>query len=317
MLSIDFLNVGDGDAILLREERPGQPDFVMLTDTGRPHIEFVKGSCRRAALSHLMEAGVDHIDLMVLTHLHFDHIGGALRILRNIPVKRLLVGYLPPEDARWIIPPSFETKTVVGLCEALNLLLDIVACARERGCRVEVAEEGPLRLTQTLRAQVATADEALLSRQKAVFDALYRGNPPEEAEIFGVSKERNCSSLILRLCYAQRSILLTGDSYASYWEGREEQPCDLLKVPHHGDGKSMTQTLLNKLAPAYAVISCQNDSKPGKDRPNAEVIEMLRQAGVHTLCTENRELPGLCTATCGRVAFRIHKDGTIDGPDRL
>jgi myo-inositol 2-dehydrogenase/D-chiro-inositol 1-dehydrogenase len=62
-LIVDFLNVGDGDAVLLREQREGMPDFVALVDAGRPHIEFVPGSLRRDAIAHLMKARVDHIDL--------------------------------------------------------------------------------------------------------------------------------------------------------------------------------------------------------------------------------------------------------------
>ena len=109
MLKLDFLNVGDGDAILIREDAS---DFILLADTGRPHVEFTNGSKRRACLNHLMEAGIDHIDLMVLTHLHFDHIGGALAVLRHIPVKRLMAVYLPPEGARWIPAPNSEPSWV-------------------------------------------------------------------------------------------------------------------------------------------------------------------------------------------------------------
>ena len=314
MLTIDFLNVGDGDAILVRERYAGRPDFVVLVDTGRPDVEFSQGCLRRAAISHLMKLQLDHIDLMILTHLHFDHIGGALRILRNIPVKRLLVGYLPPEHARWIIPPSFETKTVAGLCEALNLLLDIVACAREGGSEVAVVESGVLPLTGALYAEITTADEQLLARQKDLFDALYRGESPDNQQIYDVSKERNCSSMIMRLCYAQRSVLLTGDSYAEYWENRDGQTCDILKLPHHGDEKSMTQQLLQKLAPTYAVISCQHDEGSHKDRPAACVIALLQQFGVYTVCTENREMPGLASVTHERVTFCIHGSGQIDAP---
>ena len=83
MLKLDFLNVGDGDAILLREE---SSDYVMLVDTGRPHVEFTKGSKRRACINHLREEGVDHIDMMVLTHLHFDHIGGLIDLPRTTVV---------------------------------------------------------------------------------------------------------------------------------------------------------------------------------------------------------------------------------------
>ena len=311
MLNIDFFNVGDGDSILLLEQRRDSPGFAALIDTGRPSVEFVKGSQRREAIAHLMKASVERIDLMVLTHLHFDHIGGALRILQRIPVGRLVLGYLPPEGARWIVPPSFEEKTVVGLCEALNMLADILSVARRSGCRCEIASPGARQLTAGLKMETAIADTELLSRQKQVYDALYLGGDPGYDEMYRVSKDRNNSSIVTRFGYAGREILLTGDSYASYLEGRVEARCDILKLPHHGDEKSMNATLLEKLAPEYAVISCQNTDSD-KDRPTVPVLDMLCRKNIQVFCTENRELPGYSAGTQESVRFCIHDDGRID-----
>ncbi len=317
MLYIDFLNVGDGDAILIRERRANEPDYIVLIDAGRPHIEFANGSLRREAVAHLMKARVDHIDIMILTHLHFDHIGGALRIMQRIPVGRLIAGYLPPEGARWIIPPAFEEKTIVGLCEALNLLADIVSCARKAGCDCAAAAEGVFPLTDMLSMEVSTADAQLRSRQREAYDMLYRGEYPGYERAYRASKERNCSSLITWFNYAGKSVLLTGDSYADYWEHRAERRCDILKLPHHGDGKSMTQTLLKKLMPAYAVISCQNDAASSKDRPMAAVIDLLRRHVPHVLCTENRELPGYGASTSEGIRFCIQENGHIEHAIRV
>ena len=99
MLEVRFYNVGDGDAILLKETRPGQPDYNVLVDTGRPFVELGAGSKRRDVVTHLLQDGIDHIDFMILTHLHIDHIGGAMDVLRNIPVYVLCADYFPPEDA--------------------------------------------------------------------------------------------------------------------------------------------------------------------------------------------------------------------------
>ena len=254
MLKLDFLNVGDGDAILIREDAS---DFILLADTGRPHVEFTNGSKRRACLNHLMEEGIDHIDLMVLTHLHFDHIGGALAVLRHIPVKRLMAAYLPPEGARWIPAPNSEEKTIVGMVDALNLFADIVTAARASGARCESAAREAQAVTDQLTLRPIPPDEALLCRQKEHFNGIYQGTPLSEDVLYAISKERNISSLRLRLRYAGKQILLTGDSYAAYWENDPEEPCDILKVPHHGDDKSMTQKLLSRLQPEYAVrIEC-------------------------------------------------------------
>ena len=308
MLILDFLNVGDGDAILIRESERG---YTVLVDTGRPHIEFTKGSKRRACINHLMQMGIMQIDLMVLTHLHFDHIGGALSVLRHIPVKRLMAAYLPPEDAAWILAPNSEEKTIVGMIDALNLFEDIVCAAQKSGTRCERATREAERATDALTIQPVPADDALLARQKEHFDAIYRGETMPEDALYAISKERNNSSLRLRLTYAGKRILLTGDSYAAYWEDDPEQPCDILKVPHHGDDKAMTQKLLSRLQPEYAVISCENAASPKKERPAPQVLSMLLDQVPHVLCTENRLLERFPATTQERIRIEIDTDGTI------
>lgn len=308
MLKLDFLNVGDGDAILIRESESG---FTILVDTGRPHVEFTKGSKRRACINHLMQLGIRQIDLMVLTHLHFDHIGGALAVLRHIPVKRLLAAYLPPEDGKWILAPDSEEKTIVGMIDALNLYQDIISAARSAGTRCERATRDAEALTGLLIMRPVPADDALLARQKEHFDAMYRSETMQEDVLYAISKERNISSLRLRLNYADRQILLTGDSYAAYWENDPEEPCDILKVPHHGDDKSMTQKLLNKLQPEYAVISCENAASPKKERPAPQVLSMLLDQVPHVLCTENRLFERFPATTQVGIRIQIEPDGNI------
>ncbi|MCL2671408.1 MAG: MBL fold metallo-hydrolase [Clostridiales bacterium] len=312
MLRIDCINVGDGDAILIRLETEGVTRTV-LVDCGRPLVEFVQGSKRTSCIDYLMREGIERIDLLVVSHLHLDHFGGALAVLRHIPVRRMIALCLPPSDARWIIWPQREVKTVVGLCDALNLWNDTVKQAKALGteCAEATAEELAL---GDLRLRFYLPDPALRARQKALFYRLYSGELPTETELRLISRERNCSSILLLAGYANRRILLAGDSYADYWQGMELPPCDILKLPHHGDGKSMNEVLLRALQPEFAVISCQNDPTQKKDRPNARVLELLLRTVPRVLCTENRAFPFYPAATHDAVRFGIDKAGSISCP---
>ena len=312
MLEVFFCNVGDGDAILIREFREGLPEYTVFVDCGRPFLEPAEGSLRKEAICYLKARGIDHIDRIILTHLHIDHIGGTMRILNAIGTDRIDAAYLPPEDAEWITP-SFTSvdKTQNGLCHMLNIFLDIVNDAHARGVRTERVRAGNEMLTDRLSVAPILARREILDRQRRVFDALYRGEPVDPDERYRAAKQRNLSSLMLRFTYAGRSVLITGDRYAADWEDEASDPCDVLKVPHHGDPKSMTEALLPKLSPQIAVISCQNDPFAKKDRPNAQIVELLQSRVPQVLCTENKPLPTLAASTHNGIRVTIADDGAI------
>ncbi len=78
LLTVHFIDVGQGDSILVRYDNKS-----MLIDGGRPDAGPV------LAL-YLKKEGVSTVDIMVSTHPHADHIGGLLTVLREFPVKRVV-----------------------------------------------------------------------------------------------------------------------------------------------------------------------------------------------------------------------------------
>lgn len=312
MLEVVFCNVGDGDACIIRERREGRKDFVLLVDAGRPALEYVPGSCRREALYHLRELGVDRIDLCLITHLHIDHMGGLDNILRHIPVTKILSPYIPPEDGCFLEPP-YETgnKRLIGLSHMLNIWHDTISLARRLGTRTEKLEEGRTELTPalTLESSFPCRDGMIVQHQ--VFNNLYQGIENEYQTWYEASMNRNIFGPLNLLTYAGRRILLAADVYAVEWEETELAPCDILKLPHHGDPKSMTAYLCGRLHPRYAVASCQNDPAAKKDRPNADIVRMMQEGGAEVLCTENKPLPTLGATTHRNVRFEISEEGAI------
>lgn len=97
-LRIDFLDVGQGDAILIRAPNgnkvliDGGPDNRVLGELGRlmPFIE-------------------NKIDMLVLTHPHADHVNGLIEVFKNYKVGKVLenkTGCDTPECQAW----NFVTK---------------------------------------------------------------------------------------------------------------------------------------------------------------------------------------------------------------
>jgi competence protein ComEC len=77
-LRVYFLDVGQGDSSLILFR-----DKVILIDAG----EVDQGD---RVVRDIRKTGADHIDLLVATHPHSDHIGGMQKVLANFPVEKVL-----------------------------------------------------------------------------------------------------------------------------------------------------------------------------------------------------------------------------------
>ncbi|MHA3738893.1 DNA internalization-related competence protein ComEC/Rec2 [Pseudomonas sp. Eth.TT006] len=79
------LDVGQGLAILIRTR-----NHSVLYDAGPRFGDFDIGE--RVVLPALRKLGVDHLDLMLLSHADADHAGGALAVARRLPIAQVISG---------------------------------------------------------------------------------------------------------------------------------------------------------------------------------------------------------------------------------
>jgi hypothetical protein len=114
---------GLGDCFLLAFPRSGRPPFYMLIDCGvlvgqgpgRPDI--------RKVARHIAESTGRHLDLVVATHQHWDHLSGfvdALDEFRTVTIDRL---WLP-----WTEDPRDETATQLR-AQRMRLAMSLRAAA--------------------------------------------------------------------------------------------------------------------------------------------------------------------------------------------
>lgn len=314
MLKLHFINVADGDAIYV-EELYGPRPFRLLVDAGLPQVKPEPGSARVSCASYLRDLGVRHIDVLVITHLHLDHFGGVQTLLEQVSVDRVYAGYLPPHPERHLAPQSDAVKTLRGQAECLNLWCETVQRLERAGCKLHpVGQSETLSLTDRLTAELVVPNEGVWTFQKQVWDDLLDGRRVPDDLAYLASKSRNPGSLRLRLAYAGRRVELTGDCYGAMWDREPLKPCDILKVPHHGDGKAVTETLVRKLRPAHAVISCASQYIPHKDRPSARTAELLAAQGTRLWYTDSFSMPGCSPVHWPAAVFCIAQDGTILPP---
>jgi competence protein ComEC len=85
--SIEALDVGQGDAILLRWK-----DRAVLVDGGGPFDAVSTDFGRTRLVPKLLDRGITRLDAVLLTHPHPDHALGLFAVLEELPVARFLRG---------------------------------------------------------------------------------------------------------------------------------------------------------------------------------------------------------------------------------
>lgn len=118
------------------------------------------------------------------------------------------------------------------------------------------------------------------------FDVLSSGAKSEKTEKKVVDDNEN--SLVMRLNYMGKKILFAGDipketEERLVWREILNGEVDILKVSHHGSGGATSETLLEKIKPAMAVISVGKNSF---GHPNKELIQRLERRKVKIFRTD-------------------------------
>jgi competence protein ComEC len=113
---------------------------------------------------------------------------------------------------------------------------------------------------------------------------------PEPSSAAPSDAARNDDSLVLRLRYKDRALMLPGDAEKEAERemlsenAEDELQAEVLKIGHHGSKNSTTAEFLAAVKPRVAVISVGEDNPYG--HPNAELLERLANAGVRVLRTD-------------------------------
>lgn len=290
MVQIDFVNVGYGDCILVRELGAHGSEFAVLVDCGDVRIPVPPGSGRRSAANYLQAQGVTRLDLVIVTHLHLDHVGGLEQLLDNVQVGCLWSNYLPPTGF-WGKELTSEEKLSPGaenLLVAYNLYSRCLRRLWQGGTQIRLVNQAlpPVTLGSGLKIAAFCQGPALYRRQDAVWQGALQSGATNEA-FDDLDRWINDTSIRLRLSWRGNEIELPGDLGTEVWLATRPEPCHILKLPHHGHRGSLTTALLERLAPGRAVI-CVSDDRLD-DCPSGQVLTMLREAEVPVSLTD---LPG-------------------------
>jgi len=250
-LLVDFLDVGQGDAVFIETPQGHQ----ILIDGG-PNSSVL------AKLAELMPFWDKTIDLVILTHPEKDHMTGILDVLQKYKVSYFLWTGVIKNDA--------ENKKLASILDEIqtpksNFLL------------------AALNQSSATKVLIASAGEEIKAGDVLV-DILF---PVENLEGQDLKNSANDTSIINKIVYGENSFLFTGDigsgTEKELVSSGKDIVSDVLKVAHHGSKYSTSDLFLQTVSPKYAVIEVGKNSY---GHPTPEVLQRLEKFGIKVLRTD-------------------------------
>jgi competence protein ComEC len=232
-LEVHMLDVGQGDAILLRTPA----GKTVLVDAG-----VLKGQ----PIAQLKALGVTHLDLVVASHPHADHIGGMPAVLQAFTVGQYTDSGQPHSTDNYQQTMTLiEEKGIPWKAAQVGQTYNL-----DDGIKIEVLHPGMTFLTNT-RSDLNSNSVVL------------RVTHGQDCMLFVGDAEAETESALLQRGLSQ---------------------CSLLKVAHHGSNHSSTDAFLDAVEPEYALVSVGADNRYG--HPGAETVRRLESRGTEVHRTD-------------------------------
>lgn len=237
-LSVTFFNVGQGDSALI-QTRNGN-NILIDTGPGKKENEgFDTGE--KVLLPLLRKAGVNQIDLLLISHYHDDHVGGLSAVIDHIPsIKEIILPDTDSEEAS-LFHQQYQSK--------------LKSFKTHYWCGYQHWQYDDLEIELFApQCSQTTWDESENNRSLC-----FRITYSDVAFLFTGDIEADVEKTLV-------------DQYG------EKLQADILKVPHHGSQTSSSLSFIETVSPQYAVISC--GSKAIFHHPAKETLNTLENNNI-------------------------------------
>ena len=277
-MELTFVNVGYGEAMVLRCPDPARPGgvFTMVIDGGSGEAaEYAARATGRTPLAdYLAGRGLERIDVMAVTHIHEDHICGLLPVAERWRPARL-----------WQTLPAGFYKTLPEFYpfagadasqdkfrRALNDYRALCALAGEAdtdaltaGWRCEPCPGLTVRALAPSRSRAAQLEDACRRLGRAAGEESF---PQALSQLDGAM---NNFSLVLALEYNGARVLLPGDTNRAGYGGVDPAllKADIFKIGHHGQRDGADEALLAAVRPQAVVCCASSDRRYDSAHPDA------------------------------------------------
>ena len=216
-----FLDVGQGDATVLKFPNKN----TMLIDAGNKSRRWDTGS--QIIVPYLLDQNIQHLNYIVLSHPHNDHLGGMMGVLSRITVDTVVTTMYNYRSRSY--------QSLLKFCDLHNI-------------PVRYVKKGDLLYPDSdCRVYILHPDTQFIHKMEQDGSTC------------------NNSSIVLKIVYGRNSLLFTGDaeimaekSIIAYGKLLKSE---ILKIGHHGSITSTSGPFLNEIQPICAVISVSENNR--------------------------------------------------------
>lgn len=234
---IHFIDVGCADGALLQYGEGSNAKYAMI-DTGAGKYNGTKDKTyakkKDPAYEYLKKIGVKHLEFVILTHPHRDHIGGLVKILKDKTItintiygNSLEMTYLRSNDnvkkqtsetAKWT---KFDSDTYQNVKDEIE--------------KRNSEEDESLHVKYVIPK---AGSKIYLGQAQITFYGPLENNYKYGRQVNLNVRQENKYSIVTRIVYGKNSFLMTGDAQREMIEKIIKKGYNLqaqvLKEPHHG-----------------------------------------------------------------------------------
>ena len=249
-LTISMLDIDQGDAVLIQT---GVKNILIDTGDDKYYEDGKKGKENTQLLTELQKLKIDHIDTLVMTHAHADHIGKADKVIAQYGVKELVYNGIPSTSKYFI---------------------NALKAAKANGTQqVKVKAGDVLDFGNGVSFEIVSPSQSLIDEDTAAIKA------KKKVDV-------NNESVVGRLTFGTFAMLFTGDAegpvekdmVASYGK---KLKCQVLKAGHHGSKTSSTAEFLKLVQPESVVMSLGVNNQYG--HPHEALLNRLQKQGIKNI----------------------------------
>lgn len=255
-----FFNVEQGNMAFIRYNRKN-----ILVDYGSTR----KGLASNTLANFLKLKGITKIDLVIISHMHDDHMNGLLDEKNSVTTQKIIYALPKEENENFIKVEEIARNKNIAFIEA-----DMYETYEYDG--IEIFVLSPRKDKEIVAEDIQNANSlvtAILVNNKRI---LFMGDATKETEKEMLSNIQNIQDINLKNKIEKHL-----------------KNIDILQVAHHGSKTSTTEKFISYVLPKEAVISSKKE-KFG--HPSKETVDTLKKYSVKIHITEKE----------GSIKFKLY-----------